>query len=66
LSLLSEDVQFFSIKEHPKVIGADAHKKDSGEGGHGHHHSVSHSLVATIEGNTVRLSANADITVTFD
>jgi hypothetical protein len=42
-------------------------KKDSGEGSHkGHHHYVSHSLVATIEGDTVRLSANADVAITFE
>ncbi len=42
-------------------------KKDSGEGSHkGHHHYVSRSLVATIEGDTVRLSANADVAITFE
>ena len=42
-------------------------KKDSGQGSHkGHHHYVSRSLVAAIEGNTVRLSANADVAVTFE
>ena len=40
---------------------------DSGEGSHkGHHHYVSHSLVATVEGDTVRLSANADVAITFE
>ena len=42
-------------------------KKDSGEGSHkGHHHYVSRSLVADIEGGTVRLSANADVAITFE
>jgi hypothetical protein len=42
-------------------------KKDSGQGSHkGHHHYVSRSLVAGIEGNTVRLSANANVAVTFE
>ncbi len=42
-------------------------KQDSGQGSHkGHHHYVSHGLVATIEGDTVRLSANADVAVTFE
>ncbi|HUR44118.1 MAG TPA: DUF2171 domain-containing protein, partial [Aestuariivirga sp.] len=42
-------------------------KKDSGQGSHkGHHHYVSRSLVASIEGNTVRLSANASVAVTFE
>jgi hypothetical protein len=42
-------------------------KKDSGEGSHkGHHHYISTALVADIEGNQVRLSANADVAVTFE
>jgi len=39
-------------------------KKDSGEGSHkGHHHYISKGLVADVEGDTVRLSANADVAV---
>ena len=46
-------------------------KKDSGagfEGGthEGHHHFISQGLVADIEGDQVRLSANADVAVTFE
>jgi len=42
-------------------------KEDSGQGSHkGHHHYVSRSLVAGIEEGTVRLSANADVAVTFE
>jgi hypothetical protein len=42
-------------------------RKDSGEGSHkGHHHAVSLALVADIEGDKVRLSANADVAVTFE
>jgi hypothetical protein len=42
-------------------------KKDSGEGAHkGHHHFIPSSLVAEVEGNKVRLSANADVAVTFE
>jgi len=42
-------------------------KKDSGEGKHkGHHHFVPGALVAEVEGEKVRLSANADIAVTFE
>jgi hypothetical protein len=42
-------------------------KKDSGEGSHeGHHHYIAMALVADIEGNQVRLSANADVAVTFE
>ncbi|MEN2787114.1 DUF2171 domain-containing protein [Sphingomonas qilianensis] len=45
-------------------------KKDSGsqivegKGGHeGHHHYISGGLVAEVEGNKVRLSANANVAV---
>jgi hypothetical protein len=42
-------------------------KKDSGEGTHkGHHHFIARGLVADVEGNKVRLSANADVAVTFE
>lgn len=49
-------------------------KKDSGaqvegaEGGshEGHHHYIDGGLVAEVEGDTVRLSANADVAVTFE
>jgi hypothetical protein len=42
-------------------------KSDSGEGSHqGHHHFISRGLVADVEGNQVRLSANADVAVTFE
>lgn len=42
-------------------------KKDSGEGSHeGHHHYISGGLVASVEADTVRLSANADVAVTFE
>jgi len=37
-------------------------KRDSGEGSHeGHHHYISLGLVAEVEGNKVRLSANGDV-----
>lgn len=48
-------------------------KKDSGaqvNEGHGrhegHHHYISLGLVADVEGDKVRLSANADVAVTFE
>jgi hypothetical protein len=42
-------------------------KKDSGEGSHeGHHHFISLDLVADIEGDKVRLSANGDVAVAFE
>lgn len=42
-------------------------KADSGEGRHeGHHHYIPGDLVADIEGDEVRLSANADVAVSFE
>jgi hypothetical protein len=42
-------------------------KDDSGEGEHeGHHHFIPLSLVAEVEGGAVRLSANADVAVSFE
>jgi hypothetical protein len=71
-----------NITEHMTVIGADGVKvgtvdkvegdrikltKDSGTPGHqDHHHFISGGLVAGIEGDQVRLSANADVAVTFE
>jgi hypothetical protein len=42
-------------------------KKDSGEGSHkGHHHFIHKGLVADVEGDKVRLSANEDVAVTME
>jgi hypothetical protein len=42
-------------------------KEDSGQGTHqGHHHYISAALVAEVEGDKVRLSANADVAVSFE
>ena len=42
-------------------------KADSGQGSHeGHHHYVSTGLIAGIEGDKVRLSANAAVAVQFE
>jgi hypothetical protein len=42
-------------------------KADSGEGRHkGHHHFIDLGLVADVEGQTVRLSANAAVAVTLE
>lgn len=69
------------IREHMEIIGADGvhvgtvdkvdgdriklTKKDSGSHSD-HHHYVSGGLVAGVEGDKVRLSANADVAVTFE
>jgi len=42
-------------------------RKDSGFGTHeGHHHYISRGLIAEVEGDVVRLSANADVAVLFE
>jgi len=42
-------------------------RKDSGEGSHkGHHHYIPANLIAEIEGDKVRLSANANVAVSFE
>lgn len=42
-------------------------KADSGQGSHrGHHHYVPGGLVAEIEGDSVRLTAKADVAVMFE
>ena len=71
-------VDISAIREHMKVIGADGvaigtvdhldgdriklTRKDRGAHA-GHHHYVSTGLVAGVEGDSVRLSANADVAV---
>lgn len=68
---------FEDIREHMEVIGADGvHlgtvdrvegdrikllRADSGMGHEGHHHFIPRGLVADVEGDQVRLSANADV-----
>jgi len=52
------------IKLTKKDSGADI---EGGEGSHaGHHHYISLGLVADVEGDKVRLSANADVAVGFE
>jgi hypothetical protein len=42
-------------------------KADSGEGKHkGHHHFIDLGLVAEVEGQKLRLSANANVAVTME
>jgi len=52
------------IKLTKKDSGADINE---GQGSHaGHHHYISVGLVADVEGDKVRLSANADVAVQFE
>ena len=69
------------VREHMEIIGADGvrvgtvdkvegdrikmTKQDSGSH-QGHHHYIPISLVAEVEGDKVRLSANADVAVTLE
>lgn len=73
---------FEDVREHMEVIGADGVRvgtvdrvegdrikltKIENLGAHeGHHHFISRGLVAEVEGDKVRLSANADVAVTFE
>lgn len=42
-------------------------KREAEHGGHArHHHYISRGLIADIEGDKVRLSANADVAVSFE
>lgn len=68
---------FTDIREHMKVIGADGvqigtvdrlegdriklTRHDSGVAHEDHHHYISKGLVAEVEGDKVRLSANGDV-----
>jgi hypothetical protein len=52
------------IKLTKKDSGADVEGAGGGHGGH--HHFIPGGLVADVEGDTVRLSANADVAVTFE
>jgi hypothetical protein len=69
------------IKPHMEVIGADGvrvgtvdsvetHRikltRQQGGSHEGHHHYISAALIADVEGDRVRLSANADVAVTFE
>jgi len=52
------------IKLTKKDSGADV---EEGQGTHsGHHHFIAGGLVADVEGDKVRLSANADVAITFE
>jgi hypothetical protein len=73
---------FEDVKEHMEVIGADGVHlgtvdrvegdrikltKAENIGSHeGHHHFISRGLVAEVEGDKVRLSANADVALQFE
>jgi len=50
-----------------KLTKVDSPSSATESGQHtGHHHYISKGLIAEIEGDIVRLSANADVAVTFE
>ncbi|NNM77443.1 DUF2171 domain-containing protein [Sphingomonas sp. ID1715] len=53
------------IKLTKKDSSADIEGAQGGQHA-GHHHFISGGLVAEVEGDKVRLSANADVAVTFE
>lgn len=73
---------FEDIREKMEVIGADGVRigtvdrieddrikltREESFGIHrGHHHFISRGLVAGVEGDKVRLSANADVAISFE
>lgn len=55
------------IKLTKRDSGAEVEGADGQGGGHsGHHHYIPTALIAEVEGDQVRLSANADVAVTFE
>ena len=54
------------IKLTKRDSGAQVQGADQGGGHGGHHHYIPAGLVAGVEGDQVRLSANADVAVTFE
>ena len=70
------------VREHMQVIDAEGTplgkvdrvegdrikltKKDSGFGHEDHHHFIALELVASVDDNRVRLSANGDVAVMFE
>jgi hypothetical protein len=59
-----DHVEGSRIKLTRKDSGADVEGAESSHAGH--HHYISLGLVAEVEGDQVRLSANADVAVTFE
>jgi hypothetical protein len=49
-----------------KLTRADSGAEIEGAEGHDHHHYIPAGLIAEVEGDQVRLSANADVAITFE
>lgn len=75
-------IDAIQIREHAEIISADGlhvgtvdrvegdriklTRKDSGFGHEDHHHFIALELVASVDDNRVRLSANGDVAVMFE
>ncbi|CAN7433939.1 DUF2171 domain-containing protein [Phyllobacterium sp. LjRoot231] len=67
MEVIGADGVHIGTVDHVEGAQIKLTKKDSGEGSHrGHHHYIPTSLVAEVEGDKVRLSANSDVAVTFE
>ena len=67
MEVIGADGVHVGTVDHVKGDRIKLVKADSGQGSHqGHHHYVSIGLVADVEGDRVRLSANAAVAVTFE
>ena len=65
--VIGADGVHVGIVDHVEGNRIKLTKTDSGQGSHeGHHHFIPLELVADIEGDKVRLSANGDVAVTFE
>ena len=67
MEVIGADGVHIGTVDHVEAGRIKLTKADSGMGSHeGHHHYISAGLVAEVEGNQVRLSANADVAVQFE
>jgi len=67
MEIIGADGVHIGTVDHVESNRIKLTKKDSGAGSHkGHHHYIPTELVAEIEGNKVRLSANANVAVSFE
>ena len=67
MEVIGADGVYVGTVDRLEGVRIKLNKKDSGQGSHeGHHHYVPAALIAHIEGEKIRLSANADVAVTFE
>jgi hypothetical protein len=67
MNVIGADGVHVGVVDHVEGDRIKLTKASSPGGQHaGHHHYLSKGLIATVEGNTVRLSANADVATLFE